>query len=60
MKPPFVRVGIKRDFSPLNFGTGLCRMQKRNNQNEPLWKRPNWFTDHFFDGHNSISLFLPD
>jgi hypothetical protein len=32
MKPPFVRVGIKRDFLPLNFGTGLCRMHKRNRQ----------------------------
>ncbi|MBN8785829.1 hypothetical protein CMT72_17080 [Elizabethkingia anophelis] len=19
-----------------------------------LWKRPNWFADHFFDGHNSL------
>ena len=28
--------------------------QKGTAQNEPLWKRPNWFTDHFFDGHNSI------
>jgi len=24
------------------------------NKNEPLWKRPHWFTDHFFDGHHSI------
>ena len=28
--------------------------QKGIDKNEPLWKRPNWFTDHFFDGHHSI------
>ncbi|RDC55366.1 hypothetical protein DU508_17490 [Pedobacter chinensis] len=21
---------------------------------EKLWKRPRWFADHFFDGHNSL------
>ena len=28
--------------------------QKGIDKAEPLWKRPHWFTDHFFDGHNSI------
>src|SRR5690554_2443600 len=28
--------------------------QKGIDKNETLWKRPHWFIDHFFDGHNSI------
>ncbi|CAA7193918.1 hypothetical protein [Chryseobacterium potabilaquae] len=28
--------------------------QKGIDKTEPLWKRPHWFTDHFFDGHHSI------
>ena len=28
--------------------------QKGTDKSEKLWKRPHWFIDHFFDGHNSI------
>lgn len=45
----------QKGFFTAEFWYRLVQNAKKGiDKNETLWKRPHWFIDHFFDGHNSI------